>query len=48
MQDHLEQQAMKNELLESRLVLTGPMLETQRKKKASLREQVSDGCVGAV
>ena len=39
---------MRNELLESRLVLAGPMLETQRKKKASLREQVSDGCVGAV
>ena len=48
MQDHLEQQAMRNELLESGLALAGTMLETQRKKKASLREQVSDGCVGAV
>ena len=48
MQDHLEQQAMRNELLESGLALAGTMLETQRKKKASLRNQVSDGCVGAV
>ena len=39
---------MRNELLESRLGLARPMLQAQREKKASLRMQVSDGCVGAV
>ena len=35
LQDHLELEAMRNELLESRLALAGPMLETQRKKKSA-------------
>ena len=48
LQDHLEQFAIRSELLESRLALAGPMLESQGEKKASLRKQVSDGCVGAV
>ena len=47
LQDHLELKAMRNELLESRLAVARPM-ETQRKKKASLRKQVSDGYVAAV
>ena len=42
LQDHLELEAMRHELLESRLALAGPMLETQRKKLGGLTKQVSD------
>ena len=39
---------MRNAPVESRLVLAGHMLETQQKKNAGLRKQVSAECVGAV
>ena len=48
LQDHLELDEIKNEQLESRLALAGPMLETRRNKNTSVRKQVSDGCVGVV
>ena len=48
MHNHLGLHTIKDELVESRLALAEPMLETRRKKKARLRTQVSDGCVGAV
>ena len=36
LRDHLDLDAMMNELLESWLTLAGPMLATRRKKKANL------------
>ena len=48
MHNHLGLHTMRGELLESRLALAGPVLETRQKKMVRLRTQVSDGCVGAV